>query len=188
MTIKKFMTMDLIVLSILAIIVDVIGYFASKSDLVFFYISLSIPIMLIAYIRWGYKAFVINIVVLLLHLVLYGTTKVLGTMIYSISILSLAIAMVWFRIVSRSSIKKEVFLITLYFLTGYLTLFLMQALAQYAISKDVQWTTLIIRHAVNIVLGWVILMIASRQEDLMVDMHQYLLKQIEDRKDEGLQK
>lgn len=188
MTIKKFMTMDLMVLSIIAIIVDIIGYFASRSELVFFYISLSIPIMLIAYIRWGSKALVINGVVVILHLILYGTSDILATMLYSLSLISVGLALLWFKFVPRNQIKHEVLLITLYFLSAYTLLFLIQALAQYSIGFEVQWVTLLFRHMVNVILGWVILMIASRQEDFMVDMNHYLLKQIEDRKDEGLEK
>ena len=188
MTIKKFMTMDLMVLSIMAIVVDTIGYFASRSELVFFYISLSIPIMLIAYIRWGYKALVINGVVVVLHLILYGTSDLIATMLYALSLMSIGVALVWFKFVPKNAIKHEVLLITLYFLSAYTLLFFIQALAQYSIGLEVQWVTLFIRHMVNVVLGWVILMIASRQEDFMVDMKKYLLKQIEDRKDEGLEK
>ena len=185
MTIKKFMTFDLLVLTIMAVVVDVIGYFASQSELVFLYVSLSIPVILIAYIRWGYKALVINLVIVVLHLILYRGIQVIPMMIYLISLLSISVSMIWFKFTKKNGIKDEVLLITLYFLTAYTTLFFIQALAQYVEGGEIQWVTLLIRHSVNIILGWVILMIASRQEDLMVDMNVYLLKQIQERKKEG---
>ncbi len=185
MTIKKFMTFDLLVLTLLAVLVDVIGYFASLSDLVFLYVSLSIPVILIAYIRWGYKALVINLVIIILHLILYRGIQVLPMIVYLISLASISVSMIWFKLVKKNCIKDEVLLITLYFLTAYTTLFLLQAFAQYLEGGEIQWITLLIRHSVNIILGWVILVIASKQQDLMVDMHSYLLKQIEERKKEG---
>ncbi|PKK99277.1 MAG: hypothetical protein CVV57_03675 [Tenericutes bacterium HGW-Tenericutes-2] len=184
MTIKKFMTFDLLVLTLLAVLVDVIGYFASLSDLVFLYVSLSIPVILIAYIRWGYKALVINLVIIILHLILYRGIQVLPMIVYLLSLGSISVSMIWFKLVKKNGIKDEVLLITLYFLTAYTTLFLLQAFAQYLEGGEIQWITLLIRHSVNIILGWVILVIASKQQDLMVDMHSYLLKQIEERKKE----
>jgi hypothetical protein len=185
LTIKKFMTFDLLVLTIMAIVVDVIGYFASQSDLVFLYVSLSIPIILIAYIRWGYKALVINLIIMVLHLILYRGIQVLPMIIYLFSLISISISMLWFKFTKKDSIKDEVLLITLYFLTAYITLFLIQAIAQYVEGGEIQWVTLLIRHSVNIILGWVILMIAARQQDLMVDMKTYLLREIKERKEEG---
>ena len=186
MTIKKFMTIDLIVLTLLAVVVDIIGYFASQSDLVFLYVTLSIPVILIGYIRWGYKALAINIVIIILHLILYRGIQVLPMIVYLISLASLSISMIWFKLVKKDGIKDEVLLITLYFLTAYVALFLIQAFAQFLEGGEIQWITLLIRHSVNIILGWVILMIAARQQDLMVDMNTYLLKQIEERKKEGM--
>jgi len=184
LTIKKFMTLDLLVLTLLAVLVDVIGYFASLSDLVFLYVSLSIPVILIAYIRWGYKALVINLVIIILHLILYRGIQVLPMIVYLLSLGSISVSMIWFKLVKKNGIKDEVLLITLYFLTAYTILFLLQAFAQYLEGGEIQWITLLIRHSVNIILGWVILVIASKQQDLMVDMHSYLLKQIEERKKE----
>jgi len=188
LTIKKFMTFDLIVLSVVAVLVDVVGYIATRTDLVFFYMMLSLPVMLIAYMRWGYKALWINLVVMGLHILLYGTSEILGMMIYLLSILSVSSALIWFKFVDKKLIKNELLLLTLYYVSTYLILFFIQVLAQWSIDSSIQWVTLIIRHGVNFFLGWVILVIASRQEDLLVDMKSYLLKQIEERKDEGLQR
>lgn len=180
------MTFDLIVLTIMSVVVDIIGYFASQSDLVFLYVSLSIPVILIAYIRWGAKALVINIVIMVLHLVLYRGIQVLPMIIYLVSLFSISLSMLWFKFTDRSMIKNEILLITCYFLTAYSALFLLQAFAQYLEGGEIQWITLLIRHSVNFILGWVILVIASKQQDLMVDMKKYLLKQIEERKKEGM--
>ncbi|MDO9629540.1 MAG: hypothetical protein Q7I99_06535 [Acholeplasmataceae bacterium] len=185
MTIKKFMTFDLLVLSLMAVVVDVIGYFASQSDLVFLYVSLSIPVILIAYIRWGVKGLAINLVIMILHLILYRGIQVLPMIVYLISLASISISMIWFKITKKDHIKNEILLITVYYFTAYLTLFLFQALAQFLEGGEIQWFTLLIRHSLNIILGWVILVIASKQQDLMVDMKTYLLKQIKERKEEG---
>ena len=185
MTIRKFRTVDLIVLTTIAIIIDVIGYFASRSDLVFFYVTLSIPIMMIAYIRWNYRGLIINVAAILVYTVLYRNFELIPFIGYTLSIMSLGLVMVWFKIVKRNHIKDEVLLLTLYFVSGYLVLFGIQVLTQYIISGDIQWITMITRHSINFILGWIIMLIASKQQDFMVDMDSYLRKQIEERKKEG---
>jgi len=185
LTIRKFMTIDLIVLSVMALVVDIIGYYASKSALVFFYVSLSIPIMMIAYIRWGIKGISINVLAILVYTVMYQNFDLVPMLLYAVSILSVALSMIWFKIVKKNHIKDEFLLLTLYYLTGYLSLFIIQAISQMIISNEIQWITLTARHSINFLLGWVILFIASKQQDFMVDMKAYLLKSIQDRKKEG---
>lgn len=185
LTIKKFMTFDLLVLTVIALIVDIVGYFASKTDLKFLYVALSFVVMLIAYIRWDYKAFIIPVVVTLLHFALYRGGTLLSNMVYAVSIFSVGSSMVWFKLAKRDEIKNEVLLLTLYYVTGYVIMFLFQALAS-SIVGEVQWETLLIRHSVNFILGWFIFFIASKQEDLLVNMKKYLLRSIEERrKEEG---
>jgi hypothetical protein len=185
LTIKKFRTIDLIVLTTIAVIVDVIGYFASQSALVFLYVSLSIPIMMIAYIRWDYRGLVVNVAAIIIYTILYQNFEWIPMIGYALSIMSVGLVMLWFKIINRNHIKNEILTLTLYFLSGYIMLFGIQALTQYIMSNQIQWITLIARHSINFILGWVIMMIASRQQDFMVDMNQYLLKQIEERKKEG---
>ncbi len=183
MTIKKFMMFDLLTLCVIAIIVDVVGYFASRSDLVFLYVALSIPVMLIAYIRWDIKALVLPGVTILLHVILYRDDHILATMVYLLSIASTAVSMIWFKVFKRNRIKEEFLLLSLYYVSGYALMFLFQAYASHLMG-EIQWLTLLIRHSVNFILGWIILFIASKQEDLLVDMKGYLLRSIEERKKE----
>jgi hypothetical protein len=185
LTIKKFMTYDILLLSFVAILVDVIGYFASRSDLVFLYMSLSLPVILISYIRWNYKALVINLLIIVLHFILYSQVVDLSFFIYLLSLLVTSFSMILFYVFKRNTIKDEVLKLLIYYLSAYLLMFLTQGLAQYLLNQDVQWITLIIRHSVNFIIGFVVLWIASRQEDLMIDMKSYLLKSIEERKKEG---
>jgi ABC-type uncharacterized transport system YnjBCD permease subunit len=103
---------------------------------------------------------------------------------YIISIFALGLSMVWFKITTKGQIRSEVLLVTLYFLTGYLALFFTQVLLQFWLFDTVEWIVLITRHGFNILLGWVILMIARHQEDFMVDMKAYLLRQIKERQEE----
>jgi len=185
LTIQKFRTIDLIVLTTIAVIVDVVGYFASQSALVFLYVTLSTPIMMIAYIRWNYRGLVINIAAIFLYTILYRNFELIPMIGYALSVMSIGLVMLWFKIIDRNQIKNEILTLTLYFVSGYLLLFIVQALTQYIIANEIQWITLITRHSINFILGWIIMLIASRQQDFMVDMHGYLLKQIEERKKEG---
>lgn len=185
MTIAKYRMIDLIVLTILCVVVDTIGYFISQSDLLFFYVTLSTPILLIIYIRWHMYGLISTGVIAVLHLILYRNFELLSLVLYTLSIFGISIAMVWFKVINRNHIKDETLLLTLYFMTGYLAMFFIQVLTQYILFNQVEWIVLITRHAINFVLGWVILMIAKRQEDFMVDMKKYLLKQIKERKQEG---
>lgn len=184
MTIAKYRLIDLIVLTLLCVIIDIVGFFVSQSDLIFFYVTLSTPILLIIYIRWDYRGLISTLVVAVLHLILYRNFDLLSLALYVTSIFMITTAMIWFKLVGRNQIKQEVLWLTLYFLTGYLMMFFTQVLAQYILFKEIEWIVLITRHGLNLILGWVILMIAKRQEDFMVDMEKYLLNQIKERQQE----
>lgn len=184
MTIAKYRLMDLIFLGLVAVVVDLIGFFASQKELIFLYVTLSAPIILIIYFRWGVYGFFVNGVIALMHTILYQNFEILPMIGYFASIFALGSAMIWFKITSKSNIRSEVLLVTLYFLTGYLALFITQAMIQLVLFETVEWIVLISRHGFNIILGWVIMMIARHQEDFMVDMKTYLLKQIRERQEE----
>lgn len=184
MTIAKYRLMDLIVLGFVAVVVDLIGYFASQKELIFLYVTLSTPIILIIYFRWGKYGLYVNLVIALLHTILYRNFELLPMIGYMLSIFAIGVSMIWFKITSKKHIRSEVLLLTLYFLTGYLALFFTQVLLQLTLFETVEWVVLITRHAFNIILGWVILMIARHQEDFMVDMKKYLLQQIKERQEE----
>ncbi len=183
LTIKKFMTIDLTVLTVLAIIVDVIGYFASQSALTFLYVALSIPLLMMAFIRWNKYAFSMVIVVVILHAILYHSGSALATILYLIGFPATMITMLWFKMFPQNRIRHEVLLLTLYYTTGYLALFLFHIMAM-SVLGDIQWITLLIRHSFNFIFGWFILWIISRQQDLLVDMKSFLIKQSQERKRE----
>ena len=105
--------------------------------------------------------------------------------LYITSIFGLTLSMIWFKITRRNYIRDEPLLIILYFITGYIGLFGFQILSQFILFDKVEWSIMATRHALNIVLGLVVLMIARRQEDFLVDMEKYLLKQIKERQQEG---
>ena len=184
MTIAKYRLLDLIVLGVVAVIVDLIGFFASQKELIFLYVTLSTPILMIIYVRWGKYGLYVNGVIALLHTILYRNFDILPMLGYITSIFALSVSMVWFKITTKGQIRSEVLLLTLYFLTGYLALFFTQVLLQYWLFGTVEWIVLFTRHGLNIILGWVILMIARHQEDFMVDMKAYLLRQIKERQEE----
>jgi len=184
LTIAKYRLIDLIVLGAVAVLVDLVGFFASQKELIFLYVTLSTPILMIIYFRWGAYGLYVNGVIALLHTILYRNFDLLPMLGYIASIFTLSSAMVWFKITNKSHIRSEVLLVTLYFLTGYLALFFTQVLIQWWLFDTVEWVVLITRHGFNIILGWVILMIARHQEDFMVDMKAYLLKQIKERQEE----
>lgn len=186
MTIAKYRLMDLMFLGFIALAVDLIGFFASQSDLLFLYVTLSTPILLIIYFRWGIYGLYVNGAVIVLHTILYRNFEILDMLGYALSILAIGVSMVWFKLTTKGQIRSEVLLLTLYFLTGYLAMFLIQVLVQFVLYDKIEWVILITRNAFNIIIGWVILMIARNQTDFMVDMRKYLLKQIKDREEEHL--
>ncbi|MDY0209982.1 MAG: hypothetical protein RBQ91_01065 [Acholeplasma sp.] len=184
MTIAKYRKLDLLIWTVVCIIIDLIGYLASQKELIFFYVTLSTPVLLILYIRWGSWGLIPTAIVAILHTVLYRNFDFMPMVLYIFSIFGIAASMIWFKIIRKNSIKEEVLWLILYFLTGYLAMFLIQALSQFILFKEIEWFVLITRHGLNIALGFVILMIAKRQEDLLVDMKTYLLKQIKERQQE----
>lgn len=184
MTIAKYRLMDLMFLGFIALVVDLIGFFASQSALTFLYVTLSTPLLLIIYFRWGAYGLYVNAAVVILHTILYRNFNLTEMLGYGISIFAIASAMVWFKITTKANIRSEALLSTLYFLTGYLAMFVVQMGLQFVLYDKIEWIVLITRHAFNVIMGWVIIMIARKQTDFMVDMKQYLWKQIKERQEE----
>lgn len=185
MTIAKYRKLDILVWSILCVLIDLIGFFASQKELIFFYVTLSTPILLIVYIRWGKWGLIPTAAVAVLHTLLFKNFEFLPMILYITSIFGLTLSMIWFKITRRNYIRDEPLLIILYFITGYIGLFGFQILSQFILFDKVEWSIMATRHALNIILGLVVLMIARRQEDFLVDMEKYLLKQIKERQQEG---
>lgn len=184
MTIKKFRMIDLAILTIIAIVVDVVGYFASSGDLFAFYVMLSTPIVLIAYVRWKAPAIIMNFVLAVVHMLVYKIYDPGLLLGYSLGIMAISAAMLWFILIKPSNIRKNWIITILYFLTGYLAMFGVHVLTNVLLGEHVNWGSMFIRHGFNIALGIVVMIIAAVQKDLMVDMKENLLKQIKERQDE----
>jgi hypothetical protein len=79
MTKKKFMVMDLIILTVIGIVLEVAGLYMKINVLInpesFWYVSLNTIFIIIAMFRWGYKGSIIALPLTLTTLISYEIFK-----------------------------------------------------------------------------------------------------------------
>ncbi|MBE0701116.1 MAG: hypothetical protein IH571_05470 [Acholeplasmataceae bacterium] len=176
MTIKKFRNMDLILLTTIAVILDVIlGLFGLFG--LWLFMALSIPIILLCYIRWRSYGLIPNIVVVAAHFIIYylmlkNDIVVVLAHLLAMQTLSFALVMLkWNKLKER---YKQFYPIALYFMVCYGIMFMSEWLLMIAFGKSILLLSHLLNHSLNILLGLGLMAIIYRQNDLFVDMETYL--------------
>lgn len=187
MTLKKFMWMDILILSIWGILMDVIAYvitgWIATSSLKLpitesVFIAPSFTIIYLIYQRWKDKGFLVNGVFLMLHLILYSAQIFRGyefvlMMISSYMVFGLTI----FTIKYVPHIKLSQWF---YHLMSFVGIYVLMILVEYAVgtilSVNISLLGVIIRHLINILICSLVIVIMSVQSNLVVDMKTHLIQ------------
>lgn len=187
MTLKKFMWMDILILSIWGILMDVIafiitGWIATSSlelpitESVF--IAPSFTIIYLIYHRWKDKGFIVNGVFLILHLILYSAQifrgyefvlMILGSyMVFGLTILTI-------KYVPRIKLSRW-----FYHLTCFMGIYILMMLVEYSVGTifgvNLSLLGVIMRHLINLLICSLIIIIMSVQSNLVVDMKTHLIQ------------
>lgn len=187
MTLKKFMWLDTIILSILAIVVDVVAFITTSkpSDGTFLNINMfvapGIVIIYLIYIRWGLIGIIPNLLITGLNLILYS--KQLDNNIGLILIFTSGY-LVWGLTLLVRKIFKTGYYSTWYitpfvFLGIYLIQILTESLMSVLVGQIISLEANILKHLVNMILSFIILVIITNQKKLVVDMKYELLNREE---------
>lgn len=106
MTINKFRNFDILILSIVVIVVDILGVLLFKRAEISMYFAASYAIVILAYVRWKVYGLFVHGVQIITHITLYAmiTNEPLGVIgIHAISLLGLLVYLAYIQI---KKIKK----------------------------------------------------------------------------------
>ncbi len=184
MTLKRYKTLDIIILTVIALLADVIALVFTKMLLKTnydnIYIAPSIVFILIIYIRWGKVGFISNAVLLIGQYTLYTTQIFESTTLaiaFSLGYLSLFLVTLWKKDKKESVISSGVKTVLIYYFIPYGLMILLEAGASYILGFQGKFMVFVIRHTTNFLLGMIVIIIAKMQKNFLVDMELYLLKQ-----------
>lgn len=175
---------DIAILTILAVIAEVAGIgaikmFFEQGSPISFMLSLALPVVMIIMIRWNYYGLVAAFVVGITNHIVLGSSDVGHLIIYSIGNLGVALAFIWLHYRTKQAIRSDWMLTTLYYLTGYIGVILLRSLIAMLFGNHLLVTMVnmfLKGEFLSIIIGFVVMMIARKQPNFMVDMKTYLLK------------
>ncbi len=178
MTIRKLRTIDLIIFFVIGAALDIVlglyGLFGIKS-----YLSVSIPLILLAYIRWGKYALFSNLGIAIVHLFLYDVDFAVG-MAHAIAMLSLAVALLILKMKSMQQTRIAFQYVVLYYTLAYVTMFFVEWILLIVFKHEVLLASQALNHFFNFILGLGLLAIIAMQKELLVRMDPYLREKSEE--------
>lgn len=196
MTLKKYKFLDIVILTAMGIVADVISFFATRlliQNHENVYIAPSILIVIFIYIRWNKLGIIPNIILLLGQFVLYGN-QIFGSyqfaIGFSVGYLSLFLV-VFLKKYKKSILNNWLLTILFYLLIPYAIMIGVEVIIVLGLGFNVgisEWylapLPFMIRHVTNIILLIIIMLIARRQPNFLVDMKQYLINNQKQREKE----
>lgn len=183
MSIRKFRAIDLLILTGLGLLFDLIigltGFFGIN-----LYAAISIPLILFCYVRWGVYGLISNGLLAIAHFLIYLDGTPLGIVgAHAGSLLGLAVVLLvprtWFRR-PRTDFGK----VALFYLFGYAAMMILEWTMDQLLYSGIPVANLLLNHVFNFLLGFGLLLIISRQKDLLIPMEVYLKEEQQKREDE----
>lgn len=177
MSINKFMIIDLIILSIVAVFSELagqlFGFMGMNRPIL---ITLAYPVILASYVRWQRQGLWINLVIILTDLIIYRTVSYDLVIIRSLSNIGLSVGLIYLSYLKKNQIevKKDIYTSLFYYLIGYLGIMILQGLLQLMFKVDFNLMALIIYHMANFILGLIVIIVMRIQPNFLVDMRKYL--------------
>lgn len=184
MSYKTYKFLDIAILTALAVIAEVAGIGAVKTFFepgspISFILSLALPVVMIIIIRWNYYGLIAALAIGITNHIVLGSSDLSHLVIYSIGNLGVAVVFLWLHYRSKEAIRSDWILTTLYYLTGYIGVIVCRSLIAMLFGNHLLNTMLnmfLQGEFLSIIIGFVVMMIARRQPNFMVDMKTYLLK------------
>lgn len=189
MSIETYRKIDLLIFTLLAIILDAINVFAFNAfPLGGFSISLHIILSLISIIRWGYLGSVVAVLGGLSYSII---TTFIGENEFSLQLITMEKVIpytlgnlfiiacsLYFLKWKKSEIVNQTYLLILYVISGYVLICLGRSVLGLFFNQDFIFTfkEYGLRELFNAVIGIVIILIARKQEGMVEDVYEYLVR------------
>lgn len=187
LTIKKYMWIDIIILSAIAVLLDFITYQTiSKPSTEEFinlklYVAPALTIIYLVYIRWGIYGLFTNLTVLGINLILYNKQLINNP---SYLVIFISGYLIWALILLVRKIFKTGkystwYIIPSIFIGIYGVQILVETIISYIVNTPLTLEVNFLKHMINLVVSLIVIIIISLQGKLAVDM-KYELENKED--------
>lgn len=189
MTIKKYRIIDIAILTALAILTDLIAYWVTgigSGTLDSFFITPSIAIIVIIYIRWGWIGVIPNLLVGLVHLFVYQEQLLVhytAWFPYLTGFMLLFASYIWKKLLKGDIIQSRLLMIALYIILNFAIMVFGEWLVALTFGTNHQLIFYMVRHAVNIIIALMIFIVATYQKGLVTDARKYIIQLKNDEKD-----
>lgn len=186
MTLQKYRLIDLAILTGLSVLADTVSGLVGFAGLNL-YVAASVPLLLLAYVRWGKWGLIANAVVVLDHFLVYLDQGILPAAANALSISALSIALVF--PLNRFSRPRPPFgRAALAYLAAYAAMFALEWGLGWAFGTGISLWGEFLHHVFNLLFGFGLLAVIARQKDLLIPMGSYLREETEKRERENAKK
>lgn len=178
-TIKKYQMFDIILLSIIALVAEIMGSVLHNIlPGAGFHLSFSILVALIAMIRWGKIGALVYVVAGIPMVVLQEGNLLENIMLYPLANVTIIFACLLFRFKNRSDLKLDNFNILIYVVGAYISVALGKGFVTYVISRDFLKSTTyyLVGQLFNMVMVFLVFLLIKNKEGLLEDMSTYFNK------------
>lgn len=179
-SIEKYRLFDLCLLSVLAIVAEVMGELLSiRLPGAGYYISFSILVAIIAMIRWGAYGAVVYILASIPMVILHDGPLLENVLLFPFSYAFIVISSIFFKGFDRHRIKEDKLVLLLFMITAFLSVSVGKGLAMYFLVgdflKSVAYYGLTQLFSGTIV--YLVLLVIRDRKGLLVDMNIHLREQ-----------
>jgi membrane-associated HD superfamily phosphohydrolase len=167
---------DLLIFTAIGVIADAIiglnGFFGIR-----LYIALSVPLILLCYVRWKAFGLIPNLVIVIAHVLIYGANNPLEIVIaHSIGMLSLSGALLFQKWKPFRTRKIAFWAVIVYYLGTYLGMLAIEYLALVILNAGYPFLNYAMNQILNLLLGLGLMIMIGHQKDMLVSMNLYFLE------------
>lgn len=181
MSVKTYETLDLVLFGGIAILLEVVNFYAFTQFTGAYYLSFSLVLGLIAIFRWNAWGLLIaplsGLGVLLLRMGLGGVVTPTLWLTYTLSYLGLAVGLLFFLKGNKKALSQSKGKMFLYFLSGCVAVEILKALFQLTTADFLSAIkSYLLLDSLNLVANALVFLVALYQKGLVTDMKSYLVE------------
>ncbi|MGM9858741.1 MAG: hypothetical protein ACI311_05810 [Bacilli bacterium] len=187
MSFRKYKTIDICIFILLAVVFEILNYYATTKleDFGLIFLSYSIVITLICMFRWGLVGSVVGLCGGLTACLIAGSSDIGQYVAYAVGNLTIILPALIFQVkIGKDKLKEKKILLFVYLLCCFITVFFFRCLIislfdikNFASTFIQAVRNVILIECMSVVISFLILIVASRKNsELLVDMKEYVLK------------
>lgn len=191
MSLKKYKSMDIFVFSIIAVVFELLNYFASTSlaNFKLIFMSFSIVLALVSMFRWGIEGVIVSLAGGIAACCAARSSDYVQYLAYGIGSLAVLIPYYFFQVlVGRETLSSNKFILIFYLIIDFLFVILVRCLivslfdfSNFSSTFNQAILNEVVMESMSLVISLLILLIASRKNgNMLVEMNKYV-RDVKDR-------